>query len=283
MPHAVALYDSKTLRAVETASQAHGDSFALMQLAGQASWRHLLSRWPQAQSVAVICGSGNNGGDGYVLATLALQSGREVRVLRLRAPRSELAQRACREFEAAGGQPEHFPGKLPPADVVVDAVFGIGLARAPDADSSALIDAVNAQTGVLFALDVPSGVDADTGNVPGAAVRAMSTLQFLAPHPGLMTGAAIDYCGHKAVISLGVELDQFAAFASALRADALNDWLKPRQRDSHKGRNGHVLCIGGDRGSGGAILLCADAALRCGAGLVVARAMPGHIPRASRR
>ena len=283
MPHAVALYDNKTLLELETAaSAALGDTYVLMQRAGQAAWRQLLARWPQAQRVMVVCGPGNNGGDGYVLATHALQSGRDVRVVRMgkAAPRSELARRACREFEAAGGHVTEFTGVLPAADVIVDALFGIGLSRAPDADSAALIDAINAQPCAVFALDVPSGIDADSGNAPGAVVRATCTLQLLAAHRGLMTGAVLDCCGELDIDSLGIDASTFGSItesARALHADGLVDWLKPRQRDSHKGNNGHVLCIGGDQGSGGAIALCAEAALRCGAGLTSVATRAEHI------
>ena len=292
MPHAVALddntlhdsalYDRASLRALETgASASLGDAYAVMQRAGHAGWHHLLTRWPQAQQIVIVCGPGNNGGDGYVLATHALQSGRDVHVIRLAkdAPRTELARRACREFEAAGGHVGDFAGGLPTADVVVDALFGIGLSRAPDAAATELIDVINAHDGDVFALDVPSGVDADSGNTPGVAIRATSTLQLLAAHRGLSTGAALDHRGKIATSSLGIDALSLGVVASAraLHANVLNDWLKPRKRDSHKGSNGHVLCIGGDHGSGGAIALCAEAALRSGAGLTTVATRTGHV------
>jgi hydroxyethylthiazole kinase-like uncharacterized protein yjeF len=141
-----------------------------------------------------------------------------------------------------------------------------------------LIEAINASSAAVFSIDVPSGIDADTGNVPGIAVRAGHTLQFIAPHCGLLTGAAIDFCGRLDVDSLGVTLQHLEPTAHAVRADALVHWLHPRQQDSHKGANGHVLCVGGDSGSGGAVMLCADAALRCGAGLVSAATRTAHVP-----
>jgi ADP-dependent NAD(P)H-hydrate dehydratase / NAD(P)H-hydrate epimerase len=278
MHNAVALYDSQTLRSIEaSAAVALGDAYTLMQRAGQAGWRQLLATWPQAQRIVVICGGGNNGGDGYLLAMHALQGGRVTEVVRLTAPRSALAQRACIAFEAAGGRCVGFPGTLPTADVVVDALFGIGLVDAPDAAAAALIAAVNAGDGPVLSLDVPSGVDADRGAVRGAAVRATVTLQFLGPHAGLLTGAAIDYRGHREVAALDCAPGDDAASARALHEDALAGWLQPRQRDSHKGRNGHVLCIGGDEGSAGAIAMCADAALRSGAGLVSVATRMGHV------
>jgi ADP-dependent NAD(P)H-hydrate dehydratase / NAD(P)H-hydrate epimerase len=278
MPHTVALYDNQSLRDAEAAARVTlGSDFALMQRAGHAAWRHVLARWPQARRIVVACGPGNNGGDGYVLALHALGSGRDVQVVRLTEPRTEPARQAQAEFEAAGGCCVDFSGTLPAADLVVDGLFGIGLARAPDAASSRLIEAINASTAAVLALDVPSGVDADTGHAPGAAVRSASTLQFIAPHRGLLTGASLDYCGRLDVASLDIDLDRASASALALHAETLAGWLTTRARDSHKGTHGHVLCIGGEHASGGAILLCAEAALRSGAGLVAVATRSEHV------
>jgi NAD(P)H-hydrate epimerase len=205
-----------------------------------------------------------------------------VRVLRLaaHAPRSAQARRALAGFEGCGGQVEVFADSLPEADVVVDALFGIGLARAPDPEPAAMIGAINAAGAPVLALDVPSGVDADRGCGPGIAVRATRTLQFIAPHPGLATGAALDYTGIGDVAMLDLDgslLREVPVAAYAIAAEALGGWLRARARDSHKGDNGHVLCIGGDHGSGGAIVLCAQAALRGGAGLASVATRPEHV------
>src|SRR4249919_2802949 len=122
MSPTAALYDCNALRVLETraAATCAGGASELMQRAGQAAWRDLLEHWPQAQRIVVACGPGNNGGDGYILAALAHRSGREVRVVRLVAPCSELAQRACEDYLAAGGHAEQFNGALPAADLVVD-------------------------------------------------------------------------------------------------------------------------------------------------------------------
>ena len=282
MSPTVALYDFKALRVLETRAAANcaGGAFELMQRAGQAAWRHLLEHWPQAQRIVVACGPGNNGGDGYALAAFAQRSGREVRVLRLDAPRTELARRACGDYLGAGGVVEQFNGTVPAADLVVDALFGIGLSRAFDAATAAMIDAINAQSVPVFALDVPSGVDAARGSVAGAAVVATRTLQFVAPHCGLATGRALDHAGTLGIASLDIDASVFAGVpitATLLRADALADWLHPRRRDSHKGDHGHVLCIGGEAGSGGAVMLCAQAALRCGAGLASVATRIEHV------
>jgi len=277
--HAIPLFGNEALRRIEAASTADGgDAFALMQRAGRAAWRHLLQRWPWAQRIVVACGTGNNGGDGYVIAHHALQAGRSVEVVRAAAPTSALAVRACARFESSGGRCTDATDAFAHADVIVDAIFGIGLSRPPQGVAADMVAAINAAGKPVLALDVPSGVDAQTGNVAGAAVRATATLQLLAAHCGLVTGAAIDYCGELTVDALATDVDRREAQAFALHSDALTDCLKPRARDSHKGTYGHVLCIGGDAGSGGAIALCAQAALRSGAGLVSVATRSQHVP-----
>lgn len=274
------LFDPAALRMLEARGTAHcdGDAFALMARAGQAAWRCALKHWPQAQRIAVACGPGNNGGDGYVLARLAQEAGRAVCVLRLGEPVSELARRACADYLDAGGGIETELGEC---DLIVDALFGIGLSRAPGADAATLIEAINAHRAPVLALDVPSGIDAKTGDALGAAVYADCTLQFLARHRGLRTGAALDRCGELELATLELPAsvsDGIAPAALAYRADALPAFFPLRPRDSHKGRNGHVLCIGGDAGSGGAILLAAQSALRSGAGLVSVATRTVHVP-----
>ncbi|QQP97721.1 NAD(P)H-hydrate dehydratase [Lysobacter enzymogenes] len=281
-PSEAALYDAAALRAVEQAAADRlGDAYELMRRAGEAAWREWLDRWTQAYSLLVVCGPGNNGGDGYVMAAHAQRNGRRVAVVRLseHAPRGELAQRAAAEYLDAGGAVVEFDGALPAADAVVDALFGIGLSRPPDAAAGALIDAINAHPAPVFALDVPSGVDADRGAADGAAVVADCTLEFIARKHGLRTGAALDFCGELVLADLGLSVPDYGVYPVAewLRAGDLRRWLRPRRRDSHKGRNGRVLCIGGDHGHGGAPLLCAQAALRSGAGLVDAATRADHI------
>ena len=276
------LYDTAALRAVEArAAAATGDAFTLMARAGLAAWREVLARWPGAHRIVVVCGPGNNGGDGLELARLALESGRDARVLLGggQPPRTVLAQRAMAGFVAAGGRfldAAQGPGDC---DLVVDALFGIGLSRAPDAATAATIEAINATAAPVLALDTPSGIEADTGSAPGAAVRASHTLQFLAAHRGLSTGVAPRLTGSLSVAGLDAGDWLACARAAALRLQAadLRGWLPPRRRDAHKGDSGHVLCIGGELGTGGAVMLAADAALRCGAGLVSVATRAPHV------
>jgi hydroxyethylthiazole kinase-like uncharacterized protein yjeF len=278
------LYSTRAARALDArATQAlGGDPYVLMQRAGHVAWQHLLLHWPEAQRIVVVCGPGSNGGDGYVLARHAQRAGRHVEVVHLpvHVPGNPVAQRACTEYVAGGGHVTLFDDTLPGADVLVDALFGIGLSRAPDADAHALIHAINRQSAPVLSLDVPSGVDADHGGTPGAAVVATRTLQFIARHAGLFTGDALEYTGALLLEALDVSASTFegvSAGATLLGHDALARWLFPRRRNTHKGESGHVLSIGGDEGSGGAIALCAEAALRAGAGLVSVATRPAHV------
>jgi len=283
LPAAALLYDQPALRVLEArAAKALHDPCESMRRAGEAAWRESLRHWPEALRLLVICGPGNNGGDGYVFARHAHQSGRRVLAIELPAypPASPLALRARDEYLASGGAREVFDGSLAEADLVVDALFGIGLTRAPEAEAAVLIDAVNAQPAPVFALDVPSGIDANCGTPSGAAVIATRTLEFIVPKAGLRTGAALDHAGLLGLAELHLPtgmLAEVAHCAEALSLDDLARWLQPRRRDSHKGHHGRVLCIGGDHGHGGAILLAAEGALRSGAGLVDVATRAAHV------
>lgn len=278
------LFDSAAARALDAqASALAGDGGqGLMAQAGQAAWQCLLQHWPQAQRIGVAVGAGNNGGDGYVLARHAQLAGRQVQVVAVpgKPPSTALAQRAASEFTSAGGSVAGFGGLLPDADVWVDALFGLGFDRAPEGAAKALIEALNAQAAPLLALDVPSGVDADRGAVPGVAVRATVTLQFIVAHRGLYTGDALDHCGRKALAPLQLPAAAWSAVSPAAelwtqaRLPAL---LPPRRANTHKGESGHVLCVGGNHGSGGAIAMAAEAALRAGAGLVSLGTRRDHV------
>jgi hydroxyethylthiazole kinase-like uncharacterized protein yjeF len=264
------------------------DEDDLMARAGLAAWRLLLERWPQAQRIGVACGPGNNGGDGYVLAALALGSGRQVSVVRLgEGGKAGVAQRAEAVYRQTGGQVGAFSADvaLPPVDLWVDALFGIGLRRALDGPAADLVHALNRDAREravpLLSLDMPSGVGADTGDDHGLSVRADVTLGFIAGKPGLYTGRGRVAAGEVVVDALGLAdhlFDDLEPAARIARADALPRCFAPRERDAHKGHFGHALCIGGDHGYGGALALCAEAAHRTGAGLVSAATRAAHVP-----
>ncbi|HEY4529568.1 MAG TPA: NAD(P)H-hydrate dehydratase [Luteimonas sp.] len=281
---ATPLYDIAGVRAVEARAIAltGGDGFALMRRAGAAAWEAVLTHWPAACRIVVACGPGNNGGDGYVLALHALQAGRDVRVLHAdgHGPRTPLAAQACAAFVAAGGSVAPVGDAVPDCDLVVDAVFGIGFQGRRDDAAGALLDALGRCGAPVFALDLPSGVDAANGSVDGPAVRAERTLQFIAGHAGLATGAALDHVGELATASLGLPagvFDGVSPVAWQLDASALDALLPRRARTAHKGDAGHVLVAGGNLGMGGAALIAAEAALRAGAGLVTVATRAAHV------
>lgn len=247
--------------------------FDLMQRAAGAAWRVLRARWPRVARLAVLCGGGNNGGDGYLLACLAREAGLPTVVLAMAEPVTTEARRAHDAWRDAGGEIIPAEHGLPAADIYVDAIFGTGLARPVDGMVAETIRHMDATGRPVLALDVPSGINADTGAVLGTAVRAEITVSFIARKRGLSTGAALDYCGTVVLDRLGLPKEAFVdvAFdARLLDPRRMAPWLPPRARGAHKGDFGHVLAIGGDAGMGGAIRLCAEAALRVGAGLVSA-------------
>jgi hydroxyethylthiazole kinase-like uncharacterized protein yjeF len=255
--------------------------YTLMQRAADAAFRALRARWPHARHIVVLCGGGNNGGDGYIVARLAREAGFNVEVMALTVPSGQGdAARARADWLAAGGTILPASADLPAADVYVDALFGTGLARAVDGAAYRLIERLNASGRPLLALDVPSGLAADTGNVLGIAVHATATITFVAHKRGLFTGAAADHCGELILDTLGLPETLYTlctADARLLDALEMSRWLPSRSRGAHKGDFGHVLAIGGERGMGGAIRLAGEAALRVGAGLASVATRAEHV------
>lgn len=254
----------------------------LMRRAGSVAFAALRQRWPAASQLLVLCGAGNNGGDGYVVATLARQAGMQVTVLALdgRLPSSEESRAVRAECEALGPVGAWRTGDpLPMADVVVDALFGVGLSRALDGSAAALVEALRARAAPVLALDVPSGIDANTGHAPGPAISAALTVSFVGRKLGLYTGAGRAHAGERVFDALGVVADDARVQPAAhlLRPADCQGWLAARRDDDHKGRFGHVLVVGGDHGMGGAVRLCAESAARCGAGLVSVLTRPAHL------
>jgi ADP-dependent NAD(P)H-hydrate dehydratase / NAD(P)H-hydrate epimerase len=256
--------------------------FVLMQRAAAAGWRVLKKRWPNARRIVVLCGPGNNGGDGYLLARTAKDAGLDARAIAVGMPTeaSPDALRAHVEWLACGGKVATSADPIPEADVYVDAMFGTGLKRPIEGVARTLIDHVNRFPARVLALDVPSGIDSDTGNVLRAAVRATATVTFVAHKRGLFTSDALDHCGALVLDTLGLPSDLYArvdADAELLDTAHMSRWLPPRARNSHKGRFGHVLTIGGDNGMGGAVRMAGEAAMRVGAGLTSIATRPENV------
>ncbi len=268
--------------------------FDLMCKAGEAALHVLASQWPPAQRILVLCGTGNNGGDGWVLARLAAEAGYDCQVALFGAPSrisgpARLAWNAWRD----GALGEHLNAEdlssesleADHYDVVVDALTGIGLSGPARDTFIDLVTMVNESSVPVLSLDVPSGSDADTGSVIGAAIYAATTVTFIAHKPGLLTGAALNHVGQLVLADLGAPPSVFQSTPpdGFLISASTAATLPTRSSTAHKGHFGHVLVIGGNRGMGGAALLAAGAALRSGAGLVSLATHSDHVSAALTR
>ncbi len=246
--------------------------YELMERAAGAVWQIMAARWPDARRIGVACGPGNNGGDGYVLARLVRAAGLDAVVVVAPGsdPRTPDTRRAARDWRESGGSVRLFDGRLPIVDVWADAIYGLGLTRPPVDAVQGLIERINASHKPVVALDVPSGLDADRGSVAGDGVRAVLTVGFIGDKRGLHTGPARDFAGEVVVDALGLPTALWQGITPAARLyqiEHLTDGLAPRHPNAHKGEFGHLLCVGGEVGMGGAVRLCAEAALRTGVGL----------------
>jgi NAD(P)H-hydrate epimerase len=260
-------------RAIVGHGEDHGiEGFELMQRAGSAVFRAIRARYPEAKSLVACCGGGNNGGDGYVVASLAKNAGMEARVIALKNPEklSGDARRAADAWLDAGGPVSEPDGEIE-TEVIVDALLGTGLDREVRDDYAALIESINRSSAPVVAADVPSGLHADTGMPLGTAVRADVTVSFIGRKRGLETGRAADFTGTLLFDDLDVPESVYHDLepdARRLSPASLARALPPRSRAAHKGALGHVLVFGGDYNMPGAVLLAARAALTSGSGLV---------------
>ena len=277
------LYRAQELRALDRAVTALFGipGIDLMERAAAAALRYLRQRWPRAHRIAVLCGSGNNGGDGFLLGKLAAAEGLEVTLemvgswARLRGDARE-ASRRCQE---AGVEAVEEESDLSSFDLVVDAMLGTGLDRKVKGPFAHAIERVNRCARPVLCLDIPSGLHSDTGARLGATVQASSTVTFIGLKPGLFTGEGPGVAGRVAFDSLQVPEAAYACavpHARRIRLEQFHDVLRPRPRQAHKGHFGHVLVVGGDEGMSGAPRLAAEAAARCGAGLVTVATRSAH-------
>jgi NAD(P)H-hydrate epimerase len=278
-----ALYRAEQVRALDRAAiDGHGiPGSELMERAGAAAFSLLSQRWPAARRITVLVGTGNNGGDGYVIARLALDAGLAVRVLSL-GDQIRLhgeARAAAEAFCTAGGQIEAFRQLPAETDLIVDALLGTGLERPVEGDWADAIGQVNRHPAPVLAVDIPSGLHADTGRVLGAAIQAEATISFIGLKQGMFTGLGRDHCG--AIRFDGLQVPA-AIYGTEVLSARRTDWNKAkallprRQPSAHKGDCGRVLIIGGTPGMTGAARLAGEAALRAGAGLVTVATHPEH-------
>lgn len=295
MPHLpAALYRAEQVRKIDQTviNRHHISAYELMQRAGVSAYKVLRQRWPRASKLCIYAGPGNNGGDGYVLARLARQDSLQVKVVQAGDPSRMQAEavKAKNDYLDAGGQIETYQSVTSLThdyDIAVDAGLGVGLDRNLDAYWLNLVEFINAGAAPVIALDIPTGINANTGCAMGAAIVADVTVCFIGLKRGLFTADAPDYCGHIEFASLDVPKEAYLsvhAEVSRINESILERLLPARKPTTHKGQCGHVLIIGGMVGFTGAALLAGFAALRTGAGLVSvglpeqALAYGGHFP-----
>ncbi|MDF2155309.1 NAD(P)H-hydrate dehydratase [Vibrio sp. CAU 1672] len=284
---ALKLYTAEQVKTGEvTAAQMAGvPMYSLMQRAGMAVYERFQRIYPRAKHVLVVCGKGNNGGDGYVFATLAMQAQLKVNVYQLGDPVSLQgdARQAYLDWRAQGGELRdwgEWRNDLFEADVVIDAMLGTGLTGEVRDEFRRRIEQINDNYSPVIAIDIPSGLSADTGAALGCAIKAAHTVTFIGVKQGLCTGSGRNHVGELHFCGLGVDKEfESLSQESALGIDhKIIPRLWPKtEACAHKGDHGRLVCVGGNQGMAGAIRLCSTAAARAGAGLVAAITHPDSV------
>lgn len=253
-------------------------SAELMRRAAHAAFAHLSARYAGARNIVVVCGPGNNGGDGYLLAARARETGMHARALAM-PPASEGARAAAHIYESRGGEVCADASLLDGADLIVDALFGTGLTRAPQGDAAAWIARINAASCPVLALDMPSGLS-DGGYAFSPCVRADCTVTFIGMKFGLLSGDGREHAGEIVFAELQVDAEMRRAVKPVARVIAPPK-LPRRSFGMHKGNAGRVIVAGGARGMFGAALLASEAAMRTGAGLTTLATLAAHVEMAA--
>lgn len=282
------LFTAQSVRAMDAlAIRDHNlPGSVLMKRAGRVCFDALTAHFAPLAEITVYCGSGNNAGDGYVVAGLAQAAGLSVRVVYLSAPEQLQgdAQRAYQYAVQEGVSCCSFQSSaLPAHGVIVDALLGTGINGEVRPDYLAAIEQINGAGLPVLAVDIPSGLCADSGQVLGQAVQADVTCTFIGTKLGLLTAAGPSVSGQIVFDDLGVPAEVIASqppAAQRLELSSLLAQMPARARSSHKGDYGHSVIIGGDHGFGGAALMSAQACARMGSGLTSLATRPEHITAA---
>ncbi|MBI2786258.1 MAG: NAD(P)H-hydrate dehydratase [Legionella longbeachae] len=278
-----ALYRCEQIRACEqqAISIYHLDEKVLMSRAGKEAFFHITKLYSQVQHIAVYCGAGNNAGDGYVVARLAHEQGLTVTIYQCKALADlpTAAQHAALMAIDAGVECQSADEPLDSeVELIVDALLGIGLNGPVYGIIASAINQINESGLPVVALDVPSGLNADTGKVENLCVHANTTLTFIGNKTGIYTADGPDYCGEVYCCPLQMDacVSKLKTAAHLLSPRSLALPLSVRKKNSHKGNYGQVLVVGGGPGMPGAISLAAKAAMRTGAGAVSVATWPDH-------
>ncbi len=288
MPKALpsVLYTCEQTRQLDALAitQANIPGIQLMKRAGTAAFKTLLNVWPQVERLLVLCGSGNNGGDAYIVAALAAQRNVVVELYACSdADQLKGDAAKAKDFALSQGLEIRSLDDLSFAQndhgftVVVDGVLGTGFQGELRAPLRALFQKINAAALPLLALDIPSGLEGDTGHADRDALVATHTITFIGVKQGLLTGRGPALCGELRYDDLALPQNIYAQVRPAAACVARVNALPLRPRDAHKNTFGHVLVVGGDLGMGGAAMLTAEAAMRCGAGLVSVATRAEHV------
>lgn len=278
------LYTAEQTRALDHAAIEGGVAgITLMGRAAATAFRYLLHTWPEPERLQILCGTGNNGGDGFLIADLAHKRAIPVLVHQIGDPEKISGDAAQARAQALNNGVPMVPfGEQPLTSegVIVDAMLGTGLGGDVRGAYREAIEQVNASAAPVLAVDIPSGLCADSGRVLGQAVHAALTVTFIGLKRGLFTAEAGDYCGAIQFSDLGVVPEVYScvpAGCERLELGPLLERLPPRPANAHKGMYGTVAVIGGDYGMAGAAAMAGEAALRCGAGLVRVATRGEHI------
>lgn len=286
----LALYRAEQVRELDQlATAAEGIAcFTLMRRAGSVVLKALLNAYPEPGQLSIFCGTGNNGGDGYVVAMLARQKGITVEVIccgdstKIQGDALQ-ARQLAQQDGVVFKQPTDFAAAAD--SVIVDALLGTGLTGEVRADMAVGIDLINQAGLPVVAVDIPSGLCSDTGNSLGKTVYADTTISLIGLKRGLFTGAGPAYTGAVLFDDLAVLPSIYEQVSCEVErldlntgAHSLRASLPPRQAVAHKGNFGHLMVTGGDLGMAGATLLASQAACRVGAGLISCATRPQHVP-----
>ena len=266
------LFEAELMRATDAwAIERQGiPSLELMERAGTALADEVQRRC-RTDRLVVVCGRGNNGGDGLVAARLLRERGRDVEVLCTADPEDFEGDARANLERLPGPAPQGFAAQqLSPASGVVDALLGTGFSGAPREPAASAIEAINAAGAPVVAADVPSGVDASSGRVEGAAVRARATVTFHAAKPGLHIAPGKRFAGEVSVVDIGIPAGAPGEPQVGLIAPAVMDEVPARHAASTKFSEGAVAVVGGSAGLTGAPTMASEAAARAGAGYVTA-------------
>ncbi len=279
----------ESMKKLEQAAVEGGLSYLrLMENAGSAAARIIRSTYAmEGRRVAVLCGSGNNGGDGFVIARKLMEEGALVTVvLMCGAPTTPQAKDTLARLRGTSvvlcnleTEPFLAAEAVRAAGMIVDAVFGIGFHGALPDYMRHLFRLVRESVAPVVAVDIPSGLAADSGEADPDTPHAALTITFSALKPALIAAASAMYYGRVEVVSIGIDnelIDRHSHGQMTINPNMVRAHFTPRKADSHKGAYGHLLCVTGSDGMAGAARLCAEAALRCGVGLLTV-ALPRDI------